>query len=285
MMILADLQKELEKRFSDAGFESPDIETAYLLEEVTGFRHNLLWMHKEHRLTPEEMEKAERYLVRRLADEPFQYICGWTQFRELELTVSSACLIPRPETEFLVDHILKHLPPFGIALELGTGSGAIALSLGYERRDARVWASDISPDALAVAEQNRLRHALNNVTLLAGDLFAPFPAGLKSDVLAANLPYIPRSAEPDLPANVRDHEPALALFADDSGMALIKRALREAPPYLKPGAYLFFEMGPEQTGPLSDFAAETGYYTDITILADQYGEKRFLQCNFSENDL
>lgn len=277
-MILYELLKNATDRFTEAGFDSPDVEAAYMLEEVTGIRHNLLLFSRDRILTESELAKAEDYLTRRLKHEPFQYICGWTQFRELNLAVSPACLIPRPETEYLVDLVLKKLPHGGRALELGTGSGAIALSIGLERKDAFVCASELSPDALAVARTNLQRSHLKNVSLFQGDLFSPFVKEKVFDVLVANLPYIPYSAEKDLPRNVRDYEPAMALFADHDGMALIERALSDAPHYLKEGAYLFFEAGEEQGEALCSFAERTGHYTEIAYWNDQYAVPRFLVC-------
>ena len=280
-MKLIDLLKNSEERFRSAGFDSPEIEAAYMLEEVTGIRHNLLWTESERGLSPEEQTRAEDYMMRRLAHEPFQYICGWEDFRELKLNVAPGCLIPRPETELLVDFVLKALPRNGHACELGTGSGAIALSIAKERPDSRVTASEISPDAFAIAESNRKKYGLNNVSIVRGDLFASFDPEVKFDLLVANLPYIPEAVRDTLPRNVRDYEPLLALFADHEGMALIERALLEAPRYLKPGAPLFFEMGEEQGAALAGFARTQNCYTGIKILQDQYGVDRFLACIFA----
>lgn len=280
-MKLIDLLKNSEERFRSAGFDSPEIEAAYMLEEVTGIRHNLLWTESERGLSPEEQTRAEDYMMRRLAHEPFQYICGWEDFRELKLNVAPGCLIPRPETELLVDFVLKALPRNGHACELGTGSGAIALSIAKERPDSRVTASEISLDALAIAESNRKKYGLNNVSIVRGDLFASFDPEVKFDLLVANLPYIPEAVRDTLPRNVRDYEPSLALFADHEGMALIERALLEAPRYLKPGAPLFFEMGEEQGAALAGFARTQNCYTGIKILQDQYGVDRFLACIFA----
>lgn len=280
-MKLIDLLKQSEARFRSAEFDSPDIEAAYMLEEITGIRHNLLWTEHERRISPEEQERAEDYMRRRLAHEPFQYICGWEDFRNLKLNVAPGCLIPRPETEVLVDLVLKALPRNGHVCELGTGSGAIALSIAYERSDSRVTASEISPDAFSIAESNRKKYDLKNVTIRQGDLFAPFDPDDKFDLLVANLPYIPESARDALPENVRNYEPALALFADHHGLALIERALLEAPSFLKPGAPLFFEMGEEQGESLSTFARSLRCYSEIKVLPDQYGTDRFLVCKFS----
>ena len=122
---------------------------------------------------------------------------------------------------------------------------------------------------------------MNNVSIVRGDLFASFDPEVKFDLLVANLPYIPEAVRDTLPRNVRDYEPSLALFADHEGMALIERALLEAPRYLKPGAPLFFEMGEEQGAALAGFARTQNCYVGIKILQDQYGVDRFLACIFA----
>ncbi len=278
VMKLDELRQNILRQFTDAGFDSPETETAYLLEDATGIRHNLLWTAKERMLTGKEICRAQNYLERRLKNEPFQYICGWTQFRNLKLSVSPGCLIPRPETELMIDFAGKLLPLGGNVCELGTGSGAIALSLGQERCDCHVYASELSPEAFAVAEENRRIHALDNVMIVQGDLFAPFPPGIRFDLLLANLPYIPEQERANLPPNVRDYEPETALFAGHDGLAVMERALTDAPSFLKPGAGVIFEMGSEQGNALTRFAESLGYYTDCAVLRDQYGEDRFFTC-------
>ncbi len=279
-MKLDELRQNIQREFTENGFDSPEIETAYLLEEATGIRHNLLWTEKDRILTDSECRDAEAYLARRLKQEPFQYICGWTQFRDLKLTVRPGCLIPRPETELIIDAAKKVLPAGGTVCELGTGSGAIALSIAQERRDCTVYASEISPEALAIAEENLAAYPelKANVHLMQGDLFAPFPGGMQFDLLLANLPYIPESERTNLPENVRNYEPETALFADHEGLAVMERALRDAAPYLKTGAWLIFETGSEQGNALCQYADSLGCYTSCAVLRDQYGANRFFTC-------
>jgi len=284
-MKLRELLSSCTKRFETAGFDSAQIEAAYLLEDAVGIRHNLLALHGDLELTQAQLERAQDYLTRRLAHEPFQYISGWTEFREIRLSVAPGCLIPRPETELLVDLVLKDLPRDAAVCELGTGSGAIALSIAYERPDTQVYATELSPDALRIAEENRASLKLGNAHILQGDLLSPLPEGMRFHLLAANLPYIPESARDSLPPNVRNYEPEMALFAPHGGMALIKRALREAPPHLLPGAVLIFETGEEQGEALCACAESLGTYTEIEVLRDQYGANRFLRCKFQPDGL
>ena len=280
-MTPAELKKLFEQQFAAAGIETPAVDAALLISETAGISQLDMILYPERELLPETETLLRQLAQRRCRREPLQYITGKAYFRDLMLSVNPAVLIPRPETELLVDFVLKALPPNGHACELGTGSGAIALSIGFERPDSRVTASEISPAAFAIAEANRKKYGLNNVSLVRGDLFSPFDPEVKFDLLAANLPYIPESVRDALPRNVRDYEPSLALFADHEGMALIERALVDAPRYLKPGAPLFFEMGEEQGAALAAFARSRNCYSGIQVLQDQYGVDRFLTCIFT----
>ncbi len=277
MMKTADLRQQLTSIFRKNGFESPELEADYIVSEILHLRGFELLLHDSDELTESQLAQAEDFRRRRLLHEPFQYIFGWTPFRELDLKVGPGVLIPRPETEFILDLILKKLPRNGLVCELGTGSGAIALSLGFERPDLQVCASEISPSALHWAELNLRTLKLPNVRFFPGSLFDPFPSDLKFDAVIANLPYIAEEERPDLPPNVRDYEPPEALFAPDHGYALIEQAIREAPKHLAPeSAQLFFEIGETQGERLKDFVLAQGFFTTAEILPDQYGVPRLL---------
>ena len=267
---LSELYHKYSAVFRENGFDSPDVEAAYLLSDAAGVPHTLVPFSS---LTPdaELLALADSRLKRRLAGEPYQYIAGWAAFRELRLSVGPGCLIPRPETELLVDRILDVLPRNGCFCEWGTGSGAIALSVAFERPDAEVSASELSPDAFAWAEKNRSDLQLSRVRLKQGDLASPFE-GERFDVIAANLPYIPPDEKESLPVNVREWEPPEALFADRNGLALLDRAIREAPACLKPGGRLLLEIGETQGAHLLETA---GQWKHAEIAKDQYGADRF----------
>ena len=274
-MKLAVFQKELEEIFRNAGFESPELESAYIISEIAAVPYVELPLARNRLLTEDELRKGREFLTRRLKNEPFQYIFGWTQFRFLDLKIGPGALIPRPETELLPDLLLKYLPANARVCELGTGSGAISLALASERPDLDVWGSELSPEAFFWSERNRTALALPNVRFFQGSLFEPFGEE-KFDAVVANLPYI-SSAERDLlPENVRDYEPAEALFADDDGFALIERAIREAPRHLRERSGLFFEIGETQGKRAQACAMRTGFFTKADSLPDQYGVARFL---------
>ena len=274
-MELGDFQKKLEEAFRRSGFEAPKLESAYIVSEITAVPYIELSLSRNRILTSDEYRKGQEYLERRLKNEPFQYIFGWAQFRFLDLKIGPGVLIPRPETELLPDLLIKYLPPGADVCELGTGSGAISLALASERPDLEVWGSELSETAYRYSECNRREHALANVRFFQGSLFEPF-GNKKFDAVVANLPYIPHSDHDSLPENVRNFEPPEALFADDNGFALIEQAIREAPNHLKNRSGLFFEIGEEQGKRALSCAGQTGFFSKMEILPDQYGAERFL---------
>lgn len=282
MKSIAQYRKELTERFEKALFESSSIECDYIISEVTRIPHIELVLYPERLITEKEMEKMESFAARRLAHEPFQYIFGWTPFREIDLKVAPGVLIPRPETEGMVDLVLKALPAGGRVCELGVGSGAISLSIAFERKDAQISGSEISPAAFRIAEENRKRLALPNVNFFQGDLFAPFSRN-SFHVITANLPYIPYEEKDLLPENVRKYEPEEALFAPDEGFAVIERAILSSPDYFISSApcALIFELGEKQTQRAVKTAEKTHFFTKCMIRQDVFGVPRFL-CAYRE---
>jgi release factor glutamine methyltransferase len=202
---------------------------------------------------------------RRVAGEPLQYVLGSWGFRTLDLLVDHRVLIPRPETEVVAGLAIEALaarPAAGRAADLGTGSGAIALSLAAERwPDVEVWATDASPDALAVARANLagLGRRASVVRLLEGDWFAALPDDLRGtfDVVVSNPPYV--ATTDALPAEVVEWEPAAALLAGDDGLDDLRRIIAEAPAWLAPGGTLVVEIGETQGVAVVDLARAAGF--------------------------
>jgi len=275
-MTFLELKRILTDRFSQAGFEAADLEAHYIVCEATGIPDREFALHA-HEETPSEVQnQAESFLLRRLANEPWQYIFGHAPFRELELAVGPGCLIPRPETEYSIDLMLDGLPHGASVCELGAGSGAISLALASERPDITVVGTELSSDALKWAELNLKKLALPNVTFLHGDLFAPV-AGRKFDLIAANLPYVPEGDRDNLPPNVIGYEPVEALFGGIDGLDVIARALEQCPSFLNPNGRIFFELDPCNADRAFELTSKSLH--ESVLLKDQYGAVRFLSAH------
>jgi release factor glutamine methyltransferase len=224
-------------------------------------------------------------IKRRLKGEPVQYITGIQEFWSMEFIVSLQVLIPRPESEILVEQVISAFrdeKQFESAcphiLDLGTGSGAIAVSLAGELKGATVWATDISEGAIRIAELNSKRHCVNDrIQFRKGDLFEPFmDQGITFDVIVSNPPYIASEDFDSLPREVRDYEPRLALDGREDGLFFIEKIIREAPAYLKPNGRLFIEMDPGQISRTMDRIKKTGQYGEKGIVRDYSHKERVI---------
>jgi release factor glutamine methyltransferase len=252
-MTIAEARRWLEQTLSKAGIESAEAEARWLLERLflqkdsvrqSGFSH---LQSPQISLAQEQESLLRHWLERRVRREPLQHILGSAPFYGLELTVNPDVLIPRPETERLVELVLAHAEKSSSPnlLDVGTGSGAIALALKHERPDATVAALDISAAALRVAKQNAEKYKLD-VTWLESDLLQhkTVQTFAKScDVLVANLPYLPVSDKHHVSPEVL-HDPDLALYAGEDGLGLFRRLEREAFKLLRAQTYCFFELDP-----------------------------------------
>jgi release factor glutamine methyltransferase len=237
------------------------------------------------RCVPSDLaERALHAAERRLGGEPLAYCVGTAAFRHLVLDVDARVLIPRPETEVVVGEALAltSASPGGIAVDIGTGSGAIALSLASEGSFDRVIATDVSCDALEVARANAARLPAGSAPVdfrQGGDL-APVH-GIKARVMVSNPPYIAYSEASSLPASVRDWEPPLALFADDDGMARYKPLLAGAPDHLEPGGWLVLEVDARRARHTMALADACGRYASVRLVRDLTGRERVLVAQVS----
>lgn len=228
------------------------------------------------------LEIASRALAvaeRRATGEPLAYAVGSAAFRHLVLKVDRRVLIPRPETEIVVEEALKAVRgrAGGIAVDIGTGSGAIALALATEGRFDRVIATDISPDALEVARTNsaQLNAAHAPIEFRLGADLAPLE-GIRACLIVSNPPYIALDEAASLPASVRDWEPALALFADDRGMARYDAMIAGAPAHLEPGGWLVLELDSRRAHETARRTTQDGRYTNVSLIRDLTGRDRVL---------
>lgn len=275
MSCFRELRQQLAGMFAAAGIETPAVDAERLIAETAGFPRAELFLRGEEPVPEPLAEAVLRLAERRTAREPLQYLTGRAAFMDLELEVNGDVLIPRPETELLVEWAVHHLPENGSLLDLGTGSGAIALSVAATRPDVAVTGVDLSPAALRVAERNRRRCRLERVRLLESDLFSAV-AGEKFDLVAANLPYVTEEEYPTLSPEVREFEPRLALVAGDGGMALIVRAVRDLAGFLTPEGRAIFELSPPQAPRLVRLLAETGAFAGIEVIQDYTRRDRFV---------
>ncbi|CAI1551667.1 Release factor glutamine methyltransferase [Serratia quinivorans] len=216
-----------------------------LLGFVTGRARTFLMAFGETLLTQQQQEQLERLLVRRERGEPVAYLIGEREFWSLPLSVSPATLIPRPDTECLVELALERLPSSSCnILDLGTGTGAIALALASERQDCRVTGVDLQPEAVALAQHNAQKLAIGNAQFLQGSWFAPL-AGQTFALIASNPPYID-AADPHLAQGDVRFEPSSALVAQQHGLADLSAIVQQAPQYLLPQGWLLLEHGWQQ---------------------------------------
>jgi release factor glutamine methyltransferase len=237
-----------------AGIADARPDARALLSHTLARDHAYLVAHSEAEIEPAALALYRQRIARRAAGEPVQYITGRQEFYGLDFEVTPAVLIPRPETELLVETALELLRETGAPLlcDVGTGSGCIPITLLHERQDARAFALDISTDALAVAARNAARHAVGErLTLRVSDCFGALDASAPSfTLITSNPPYIPARDVPQLQREVREHEPRLALTPegdeDGDGLSLIRRLITEAAPFLIPGGHLLLEIGHDQ---------------------------------------
>ncbi len=263
--------------------ESARTEAQLLLAHALGCPKIILYTRPDEQ-PPEDQRTRFRELVQqRVKGKPVAHLLGRKEFFSLEFEVGPDVLIPRPDTEWVVTECLKWAKPMAepAVLDVGTGSGCLAVAVAVGHKAAAVAAVDVSAPALAVARRNAEKHKVaGRVRFLHGDLFGPLGAEERFDFILSNPPYIPRGQIASLAAEVRDHEPRLALDGGEDGFAVIDRLLAEAPGRLKPGGRLIVEIGFDQEAAARErFARHAGYEVGKTIL-DAGGHPRVLSARW-----
>ena len=250
---IAEALREGATRLRVAGVREARREAGSLLAHAAGRDRTFLITHADEELDAERLSTFRALVVRRAAGEPLQYITGRQEFYGLEFDVNADVLIPRPETELLVEAALEILKETEspCVCDVGTGSGCVAVALLHARGDARAYALDISPAALRVAAANAARHGVaGRMTTLVSDCFdaldAGEHAGVRFDLIASNPPYVAESDLEGLQREVREHEPRVALTPGGDGLNVIRRLINESPRYIKPRGHLLLEIGFDQ---------------------------------------
>ena len=269
--------------FGDNNIDSPRLSAELLLCHVLKMQRIELYTQFDRVVAKPQLDKLHALVKRCAAGEPVAYLISRTEFYSLEIKVTPACLIPRPETELLVERAIEFLRTRSntqLVLDLCTGSGCIAVAIAKNFNDCNIIATDICDSALAVAAENIDHHQLTDrVRLLCGDLFDPVIAGLdeaRFDLLVCNPPYVSDGEYQNLDRNVKDYEPKKALGAGADGMDIYRRIAERIGDFLKPDAALIFEIGYAQGKAVTELLQQTGLFTKIKIEKDLTGNDRIV---------
>lgn len=253
------------------GSETPERDAQLLLHAVTGRSRTDFYAAPEATLTPDEISRYTELLERRARGEPIAYLLGRREFWSLELSVTASVLIPRPETELVVERALARMKSEDAILDLGTGSGAIALAVAYERPRSSVTAVDVSVEALTVARENAMQLGITNVRFLQGNWYEPV-RGSRYALILSNPPYIAAN-DPHLDPRVSRYEPHMALIAGTTGFEALEHIIAHAPAYLEPGGGLIVEHGWQQAVRVRTLLEKAGF-AHVVSHADLAGHER-----------
>jgi len=261
------------ERLNEAGLPDAGTDSRILFEYITGVTINELFLHPDAEISAEDEVRYGEAVDRRLTRMPVQHITGRQEFMGLEFTVSENVLIPRFDTEVLVEEAMRQGLSHMNILDMCTGSGCILLSLMHYSHDCTGTGVDISEEALKVARHNSEKLGIP-VRLIRSDLFEGLdPKELKYDLIISNPPYIPSEVIPTLMEEVRDHEPVIALDGSPDGLIFYRRIVSGSPAFLHKGGMLMFEIGCDQADAVSGLMDEAGY-EDIEVVKDLSGNDR-----------
>ena len=277
---MPSLREKLDEATSD--LQTNDIidhrrDASLLVALALGRDRAFIIAHPEYELTPDENDKLDALIARRAAHEPYQYISGRTEFYGLDFVVTRDVLIPRPETEMVVERSIEILSEISSAkfCEIGVGSGCISVATLVHARSATAVGLDISDAAINVASRNAAVHGVaDRLTLLESDLFSAIP-GQRFDLIVSNPPYVPAVDLAGLQSEVRDFEPHVALFGGDDGLSIIRKIVVDAPNYLLARGHLLLEIGFDQSRRVADMF-DSGLWHPPDLLPDLQGIPRLV---------
>lgn len=278
-MKLAQIFKDFERKLIAQGEEAESLSFVYRSLKNLSFTDFVFAL--QHEVTEEDKHFVEEIYTKLASHIPAQYIIGHAEFYGMQLKVDERVLIPRPETEELVELILAENPKENLkVLDIGTGSGAIALALAKNRPDWSVTAADISQDALELATENANVQNLN-LSFIKSDCFSEISS--KYDIIVSNPPYISRADEVEVGLNVLHSEPHLALFADEDGLAIYRRIAEDSKDYLNDGGKIYLEIGYKQGQSVPALFMENLPEKRVRTLKDQFGQDRMVVIDDGEN--
>lgn len=278
-MKLVQIFKDFEEKLIEQGEEAESLSFVYRSQKKLCFTDFVFSLQQE--VTEEEKQFVEEIYKKLSAHIPAQYIIGHAEFFGMQLKVDERVLIPRPETEELVELILAENPEKNLkVLDIGTGSGAIALALAKNRPDWSVTAADISQDALDLSLENAKAQNLN-LSFIKSDCFSEISS--KYDIIVSNPPYISRADEVEVGLNVLHSEPHLALFADEDGLAIYRRIAEDSKDYLNDGGKIYLEIGYKQGQSVPDLFMKNFPEKRVRTLKDQFGQDRMVVIDDGEN--
>ncbi|MEJ2703628.1 MAG: peptide chain release factor N(5)-glutamine methyltransferase [Sedimentisphaerales bacterium] len=269
--------------FAGKDVDAPRLSAELLLSHVLGLKRIELYTQFDKPVAKPQLDELHGLVKRAGAQEPVAYLTGKTEFYSLELSITNDCMIPRPETELLVQRAIEFLRTrcgTQFVCDLCTGSGCVAVAIAKNFPDARVIATDISAAALEVAARNVEKYQLTErVTLLQGDLFEPLLRPLdveQFDLIVCNPPYVSAAEYETLDKNVKDFEPRIALFAGEDGLDTYRRIIEKADRFLKPEAALMLEIGYAQGPAVRELLEQTGAYVEVKIEKDFHNNDRIV---------
>lgn len=280
---IIDIISVASEHLGEKGFENARLEVEQMLGSVLGLSRIDLYMAFDRPLTDDELDRFRSMYRRRLAHEPLQYVIGSTGFRELDVKTDRRALIPRPETELLVELAVKHLRDCASPLvaDIGTGSGIIALSVAYEVDGVRVVAVDISDEALRLAGQNAVQAGVEDrIRFVRGNMLEGLEGEGPFDAILSNPPYV-RSGDIDrLQPEISRYEPRIALDGGGNGMDCLMVIARNAHRYMKTGGLLLLECSHDQADQVAGELESCGHYSGVDSATDLAGKKRVVRAFF-----
>jgi release factor glutamine methyltransferase len=262
------------------GVESPRLDAELLLAHALSCSRTKLYVDFDKPLSAEELARVKPLLQRRGQREPVAYILGVREFYGRPFRVRPGVFIPRPETELLVQAAVEAVPPEARVLDLCAGSGAVGVTIAAELPEARADLVETSPEAAAAARQNAEALAPGRVRVFEGDLFGALPERARYDAVVANPPYVPEKDRARLAPEILGHEPHQALFADEGGLAVIRRIVAGAGDWLAPKGFLGIEIDPPLAAPVRELCAAAGF-TGVRIVKDLAGLDRHVVATLS----